>query len=60
VNNLLKNIHEKEKEACVARSKFQEFMIWREKINIPRLAPFSQYEQVKGEMDLKSWAENLE
>jgi hypothetical protein len=60
MNNSLKNIHEKEKEACVARSKFQEFMVWRQKINIPGLAPFSQYEQVKGEMDLKYWETNLE
>jgi hypothetical protein len=30
------------------------------KANIPCLAPFSQYEQVKGEMALKVWETNLE
>jgi hypothetical protein len=53
INNSLKNIHEKEKEAYTTRSKFQEFIVWRQKINVPRLAPFSQYEKIKGEMDLK-------
>jgi hypothetical protein len=60
INNSLKSIYEKEKDACVARSKFQEFIIWRQKANIPGLAPFSQYEQVKGEMALKVWETNLE
>jgi hypothetical protein len=44
----------------VARSKFQELIIWRQKDNIPGLTPFSQYEQVKGEMALKVWETNLE
>ena len=44
----------------MARSTFQEFIIWRQKSNIPSLAPFSQYEQVKGEMGLKVWETNLE
>jgi hypothetical protein len=44
----------------VARSKFQEFIIWRLKANIPGLAPFSQYEQVKGEMALNVLETNLE
>jgi hypothetical protein len=44
----------------VARSKFQEFIIWRQKANILGLTPFSQYEQVKGEMALKVWETNLE
>jgi hypothetical protein len=44
----------------VARSKFHEFIIWRQKSNIPGLTPFSQYEQVKGEMALKVWETNLE
>jgi hypothetical protein len=35
-------------------------MVWRQKINIPVFAPFSQYEWVKGQMDLKSWETNLE
>jgi hypothetical protein len=60
INNSLKSIYVKEKDASVARSKFQEFIIWRQKANIPGLAPFSQYEQVKGEMALKVWETNLE
>jgi hypothetical protein len=44
----------------VAISKFQDFIIWRQKANIPGLTPFSQYEQVKGEMALKVWETNLE
>jgi hypothetical protein len=60
INNSLKNIHEKEKEAYTARSKFQEFIVWRQKLNVPGIAPFSQFEQIKGEMALKVWETNLE
>jgi hypothetical protein len=60
INTSLKNIYDKEKEACAARSKFQEFIVWRQKVNFPGLAPFSQYEQMKGEMVLKVWETNLE
>jgi hypothetical protein len=60
INISLKSIYVKEKDACVARSKFQEFIIWRQKANIPGLTPFSHYEQVKGEMALKVWETNME
>jgi hypothetical protein len=60
INNSLNNIHEKEKESYTTRSKFQEFIVWRQKINVPGIAPFSRYEQIKGEMDLKFWETNLE
>jgi hypothetical protein len=50
----------KKKYASAARSKFQEFSIWRQKSNILGLASFSKYEQVKGEMALKFWETNLE
>jgi hypothetical protein len=60
INNSLNNIHEKEKESYTNRSKFQEFIVWRQKINVPRLAPFSQYEKIKGEMALKVWETNIE
>jgi hypothetical protein len=60
INLSLKSIYVKEKDVCVARSKFQEFIIWRQKANIPGLAPFSHYEQVKGEMVLNVWETNLE
>jgi hypothetical protein len=60
INNSLKSIYEKENNACMARPKFQEFIVCRQKANISGLAPFSQYEQVKGEMALKFWETNLE
>ena len=60
INNSLQNIHEKEKEAYTSSSKFQEFIVWRQKINVPGLAPFSQYEQIKGEMALKVLETNIE
>ena len=41
INNCLKNIHEKETEAYTTRSKLQEFIVRRPKINVPRLSPFS-------------------
>ena len=44
----------------MTRSKFQEFIIWRQKANIHGLAPFSHCEQVKGEMALKVWETNME
>jgi hypothetical protein len=56
----LKNIYVKEKDACAARSKFQEFIIWRKKSNILGLSPFTHFEQVKGEMALKIWEKNLD
>ena len=40
INNSLKSIYVKEKDAFVARSKFQEFIIWRQKANIHGLTPF--------------------
>jgi hypothetical protein len=54
------NIYVTEKEACTARSKFQEVMIWKQRDNIPGLTPLSHSEQVRGEMALKSWETNLE
>jgi hypothetical protein len=44
----------------MARSKFQEFIVWRQNLNVPGLAPFSQFEKIKGEMALKIWENNLE
>jgi hypothetical protein len=44
----------------MARSKFQEFIVWRKKLNVPGIAHFSQFEQIKGEMALKLWETNLE
>jgi hypothetical protein len=49
----LKNIHENETKFYTSRAKFQELIVWRPKINVPRLVPFSQYLEIKGEMDLK-------
>jgi hypothetical protein len=50
----------KEKYVSAARSKFQEFIIWRKKANIPSLTPFSHYEKVKEEIALKVWETNLD
>jgi hypothetical protein len=55
----MKNIYVKEKESCTTKSKFQEVIIWKKKVHIPGLTPFSHSEQVKGEMALKSWETNL-
>jgi hypothetical protein len=41
INNSMKNIYEKEREAFMARSKFQEFVVWRQKLNVPGITPFS-------------------
>ena len=60
INNSLESIYEKENDVCVARYKFQEFIVCRKKTNIPGLAPFSQSEQVKVEMALKVWETNLQ
>ena len=60
INNSFKNIHEKEKEAYTSRSKFQEFIVWRQILNVPGISPFSHLEQTKGGMDLKVWETNLE
>jgi hypothetical protein len=40
INNSLKNIHEKEKESYTSKSKFQEFIVWRQKLNVPRNSLF--------------------
>ena len=60
INLSLKSIYVKENEACAARSKFQEFIIWKQKDNIPGLTHFSHYEQVKGEIAVKASETNLE
>jgi hypothetical protein len=36
INNSLKNIYEKERESYTTRSKFQEFIVWRQKLNVQR------------------------
>jgi hypothetical protein len=56
----LKDIYVKEKEACSARSKFQEVLIWMQRANAPDFPLLSHSEQVRGEMALKSWETNLE
>jgi hypothetical protein len=53
-------IDDKEKESSMDISKFQESIVWRKNINVRGLAPFSKFEQIKGEMDLKAWENNLE
>jgi hypothetical protein len=60
INNSLQIIADKEKESITARSKFQELIVWKKNLNIPGLVPFSEIEQLKGEMALKSWENSLE
>jgi hypothetical protein len=60
INNSLQIIVDKEKESITARSKFQELIVWKQNLNIPGFVPFSEIEQLKGEMALKSWENNLE
>ena len=40
INNALNNTHEKENEAYIARSKLQEFIVWRQKLNVPWIPLF--------------------
>jgi hypothetical protein len=60
INNSLINIHEKEKESYTSRSKFQEFIVWSQNINVPGISHFSHFEQIKGELTLRAWERNLE
>jgi len=60
INNYSKNIYEKERGYFMARSKFQEIIVWRKNLNVPGIAPFSQVEQIKGEMTLKVWQKNIQ
>jgi hypothetical protein len=60
INNSLQIIDDKEKESIIARSKFQELIVWRKNLNIPGLFLFQKLSRLKGEMALKSWENNLE
>jgi hypothetical protein len=60
INNSLHIIDDKEKESSMVGSKFQEFIVWRKNLNVPRLAPFSEFEQIKGETTLMTWENNIE
>jgi chromosome segregation ATPase len=54
INNSLQIIDDKEKQSSIARSKFQEFIVWRQNLNVLGLAPFSEFEQIKGEIALNT------
>jgi hypothetical protein len=54
INGSLQSIDDKEKESIMAKSKFQELIGWRQNLNIPGFVPFSEIEQIKGEIALKS------
>jgi hypothetical protein len=56
----LQIIADKEKESITVRCKFQELIVWKKSLNIPGFVPFSEIEQLKGEMAIKSWEKNLE
>jgi hypothetical protein len=40
INNSLQIIVDKEKESIIARSKFQELIVWKQNLNIPGFVPF--------------------
>jgi hypothetical protein len=60
INGSLQSIDDKEKESIMAKSKFQELIGWRQSLNLPGVVPFSEIEQIKGEIALKTWENNLE
>ena len=35
-------------------------MMWNQSLNVPGIAQFSELEQLKGEMAIKTWENNLE
>jgi hypothetical protein len=55
----LKGIYEKEREARLARAKFQEAIILTQKDNVPDFPHLSPSEQIRGDMVLKVWETNL-
>jgi hypothetical protein len=60
INDYLQIIVDKEKELVNTTSKFQELMMWNQKINIPRITQFTELEHLKSEMAMKTWENNLE
>jgi hypothetical protein len=60
INNSFQIIVDKHNKSITARSKFQELIVWKKNLNIPRLVPFSDIEQLKGEMALKAWENSIE
>jgi hypothetical protein len=59
-NNSLQIIADKEKKSITTRSKLHELIVWKKNLSILGFVPFSEIEQLKGEMALKSWENNLE
>jgi hypothetical protein len=60
INDSLQIIVDKEKELVNTISNFQELMMWNQSLNVPRIAQFTNFEQLKGEMVIKTWENNLE
>jgi hypothetical protein len=60
INYSLQIIVYKEKELVNTRSKFQELRMWNQSLNVPGIVQFSELEQLKGEMAIKIWKNNLE
>jgi hypothetical protein len=59
VDLALKDVYIKEREARLARAKFQEAIILAQKDNIPDFPRLSPSEQIRGDMALKVWETNL-
>jgi hypothetical protein len=60
INYSLQIIVDKEKQLVNTRSKFQELMMWNQNINIPRITQFIELEQLKSDMETKTWENNQE
>jgi hypothetical protein len=60
INYSLQIIDDKEKELVNTRSKFYELMMWNQSLNVLGIAQFSEFEQLKGEMEMKTWENNLD
>jgi hypothetical protein len=60
INDSLQIIVDKEKELVNTRSKFHELIMWNQSINVPGITQFTEFEQLKSEMAIKTWENNLE
>jgi hypothetical protein len=59
VDLALKDIYIKEREARSARVKFQEAVLLVPKDDVPDVPQLSLFEQIRGDIALKSWETNL-
>jgi uncharacterized protein with gpF-like domain len=58
-NKSLENVFQKEREVKAARTTFQKAVAFSSKEEAGKIRKLSIYEQVKGDIILKVWEENL-